>query len=165
MAQERIFTFKGTAGEIHGSNQFGTSDESDESNELDGINKPDESVNPAGGWVQGKGFQIQWQDGPLGRGDERKEPNGASPEDVVTSVIQRMEFYQTSRLSCPENDPGNHETQRSHPVDQPKNPPSGSTKEPRTGNAAGLKAQTRNKTVKIKCPEPQSRPRAQIPFG
>lgn len=105
MAQERIFTFKGTAGEIHGSNQFGTSDESDESNELDGINKPDESVNPAGGWVQGKGFQIQWQDGPLGRGDERKEPNGASPEDVVTSVIQRMEFYQTSRLSCPENDP------------------------------------------------------------
>ena len=37
----------------------------------------DDGDNPAGGVSTGRGFTISWQNGPLGRGNERKEPNGA----------------------------------------------------------------------------------------
>jgi hypothetical protein len=60
--------------------------------------------NPAGGVSSGRGFTISWQNGPLGQGDERKEPNGAFVEDVIQAVIQRLEFYQTSRFSCEANE-------------------------------------------------------------
>ena len=42
----------------------------------------DENGSPAGGCSYGTGWVISWQNGPLGRGNERKEPNGAFVEDV-----------------------------------------------------------------------------------
>lgn len=62
--------------------------------------------NPAGGVASGRGFMISWQNGQLGRGAERVEPNGAFVEDVIQAVIGRIEFYETSsggRFSCIEN--------------------------------------------------------------
>lgn len=58
---------------------------------------------PAGGVSTGTGFTISWQNGPLGRGAERKMPNGAFVEDVLAAVIERIEFYQTSEFACQEN--------------------------------------------------------------
>jgi hypothetical protein len=58
---------------------------------------------PAGGWVQGAGLSIQWQDGPLGRGEERREPNGCFVETVIAAAIQRIEFYEHAGFGCPEN--------------------------------------------------------------
>ncbi len=69
-------------------------------------NSVDENGNPAGGVVVGTGFTISWQDGPLGRGEDRKAPNGAFVEDVIAAVIQRIEHYQTAqngRFYCDEN--------------------------------------------------------------
>lgn len=63
----------------------------------------DENDNPAGGVSSGKGFTISWQNGPLGRGEDRKEPNGAFVEDVLQAVIGRIKFYQNSKFSCVEN--------------------------------------------------------------
>ena len=63
----------------------------------------DENGNPAGGTSSGRGFTISWQNGPLGRGNERKEPNGAFVEDVIDAVIARIEFYQASGFACQEN--------------------------------------------------------------
>lgn len=64
----------------------------------------DSSGNPAGGVSSGRGFTISWQNGPLGRGDARREPNGAFVEDVIAAVIGRIEFYQRSRFACGENE-------------------------------------------------------------
>lgn len=58
---------------------------------------------PAGGYVKGKGIDIVWQKGPLGRGAERVEPNGAFLEDVIVAVIKRLEHYQDSEFKCREN--------------------------------------------------------------
>lgn len=66
-------------------------------------NKKDEAGNPAGGSVLGLGLDITWQNGPLGRGQDRKEPNGAFVEDVITAAISRLEFYQQSVYRCREN--------------------------------------------------------------
>lgn len=66
----------------------------------------DEEGNPAGGVSDGRGFSISWQNGPLGRGNERREPNGAFVEDVIAAVIGRIEFYQTAqdgKFQCVEN--------------------------------------------------------------
>ena len=63
----------------------------------------DEKGRPAGGTSSGRGFTISWQNGPLGRGGERKEPNGAFVEDVLAAVIGRIEFYQASEFACQEN--------------------------------------------------------------
>lgn len=66
-------------------------------------NKKDENGNPTGGSVHGTGLVIYWQDGPLGRGEDRKEPNGAFTETVIAAVVQRIKFYQDSKFACPEN--------------------------------------------------------------
>lgn len=67
-------------------------------------NKADpETGNPAGGATSGRGFTIAWQDGPLGSGPDRIEPNGAFVEDVITAAIGRLEFYQASRFNCETN--------------------------------------------------------------
>ena len=66
-------------------------------------NLHDEHGNPTGGTVTGTGLAISWQDGPLGRGDERKEPNGAFVETVIAAALQRIEFYQDSKFACVEN--------------------------------------------------------------
>lgn len=66
----------------------------------------DENENPAGGGVSGKGLEILWQAGPLGRGDERMEPTGAFVETVLSAVLQRIEFYQVvsnGKFKCREN--------------------------------------------------------------
>ena len=59
----------------------------------------DENGNPCGGITEGVGFTISWQNGPL-RTNNR---NGAFVEDVIKAVIDRMEYYEASKFSCPEN--------------------------------------------------------------
>ena len=66
-------------------------------------NYVDEQGNPAGGIVTGKGLEITWQNGPLGRGENRQEPNGAFVETVIDAVAQRIAFYQNSKFHCIEN--------------------------------------------------------------
>lgn len=66
-------------------------------------NRLDGDENPAGGWVHGVGFDIVWQEGPLGRGDERREPNGAFVETVLAAALQRIEFYNEGKFRCREN--------------------------------------------------------------
>lgn len=66
-------------------------------------NNLDENGNPTGGQVTGVGLSIQWQNGPLGRDGDRKEPNGAFVETVIAAVIQRIEAYQRSKFNCREN--------------------------------------------------------------
>lgn len=63
----------------------------------------DENGNPAGGMYNTTGIRIDWQDGPLGCGPERKEPNGAFVENVIDAAIKRIAFYQASKFSCREN--------------------------------------------------------------
>ncbi len=63
----------------------------------------DNKGRPAGGVSSGRGFTISWQNGPLGRGADRVEPNGAFVEDVLDAVIRRIEFYQASEFACQEN--------------------------------------------------------------
>ena len=65
----------------------------------------DSEGRPAGGVSSGRGFVISWQNGPLGRGATRKDPNGAFCEDVIASVIGRLEFYQTGRETSTEVTP------------------------------------------------------------
>ena len=66
-------------------------------------NWSDESGNPAGGCSGGKGFIVSWQNGPLGRGEDRTEPNGAFVETVLAAVGDRIQFYQDSKFQCVEN--------------------------------------------------------------
>jgi len=71
-----------------------------------GLHELDANGNPAGGASSGTGISITWQNGPLGRGAERTEPNGAFVEGVIQAAIGRLEFYQKangSKFSCREN--------------------------------------------------------------
>jgi hypothetical protein len=70
---------------------------------MTGNHYTDSSGNPAGGTTYGRGFAIGWQCGPLGRGDDRKEPNGAFVEDIIKAAVDRLEFYQASPFACQEN--------------------------------------------------------------
>ena len=58
---------------------------------------------PAGGATYGNGFAISWQNGPLGRGEDRKEPNGAFVEDIIAAAKDRLEYYQKSQFACEAN--------------------------------------------------------------
>jgi len=60
----------------------------------------DADGNPAGGATYGRGFAIAWQNGPLGRGTERQEPNGAFVEDIIAAAVDRLEYYQQSKFVC-----------------------------------------------------------------
>ena len=64
----------------------------------------DKNDNPAGGCSYGIGFAISWQNGPLGRDGERKEPNGAFVEDVIATCKDRIEYYQQSKFKCERNE-------------------------------------------------------------
>lgn len=64
----------------------------------------DTDGNPAGGCTYGTGFAISWQNGPLGSGDSKVKPNGASVEDVISAALDRIVFFQTSKFACPENE-------------------------------------------------------------
>jgi hypothetical protein len=70
---------------------------------FDAANHIDAEGNPAGGRVEGCGMVINWQDGPLGRGADRQEPNGAFVETVIAAAKQRIEFYQSGKFACREN--------------------------------------------------------------
>lgn len=63
----------------------------------------DADGNPAGGVATGRGFTISWQNGPLGKGEARREPNGAFVEDVVEAVADRIRFHQAGKFACEEN--------------------------------------------------------------
>lgn len=63
----------------------------------------DENGNPAGGTTTGVGFVINWQDGPLRVGGERRDPNGAFVEDVIVAAIGRIQYYQLSKFHCLHN--------------------------------------------------------------
>jgi hypothetical protein len=63
----------------------------------------DEDGNPAGGLARMPGVEISWQNGPLGRGADRRGPNGAFVEDVIAIAIDRINYYQASRFACDEN--------------------------------------------------------------
>lgn len=63
----------------------------------------DEAGNPAGGRSQGVGIEIRWQNGPLGTGPDRIEPNGAFVEGVIEAARGRLEYYQGSKFRCEEN--------------------------------------------------------------
>lgn len=67
-------------------------------------NFDDDEGRPAGGYVEGVGLDIFWQNGPLGRVGslERLEPNGAFVETVLAAVQQRLEYYQ-KKFPCREN--------------------------------------------------------------
>lgn len=66
-------------------------------------NRVDGDGRPAGGYVDGRGLRIDWQMGPLGRGDDRLEPNGAFVETVIAAAKQRLEFYNEGEFVCDEN--------------------------------------------------------------
>ena len=66
-------------------------------------NTLDKEGRPLGGVVKAKGLDISWQKGPLGKGLERKKPNGAFVETVIAAALQRLEFYQTTEFHCAEN--------------------------------------------------------------
>ncbi len=73
---------------------------------FEATNNLDENGNPTGGHVRGIGLAIEWQNGPLGRGEERTYPNGAFVETVLDAVKQRIEFYQEAsgwKFACREN--------------------------------------------------------------
>lgn len=69
-------------------------------------NKVDAEGNPAGGSVHGAGLKITWQDGPLGRFQNRHDPTGAFVETVLAATIQRLAWYQAAgggKFKCREN--------------------------------------------------------------
>ncbi len=63
----------------------------------------DENDNPAGGSTFGAGFAISWQNGPLGRGANREDPNGTFVETILAAARDRLKFYQESKFNCQEN--------------------------------------------------------------
>jgi hypothetical protein len=65
-------------------------------------NRVDDDGNPAGGFVKGTGLDIYWQEGPLGHGEGKREPNGAFVETVLAAIVKRIEFYQ-EHFPCREN--------------------------------------------------------------
>lgn len=71
--------------------------------EYTSVHDVDADSNPAGGQSESTGIYVRWQDGPLGRGEERKEPNGAFVETVIAIAKDRLEFYESSKFACPEN--------------------------------------------------------------
>lgn len=66
-------------------------------------NHLDADGKPAGGYAEGVGIRVEWQNGPLGRDEERTEPNGAFVETLIAIVIQRIEHYNSTGFACREN--------------------------------------------------------------
>lgn len=63
----------------------------------------DSNGKPAGGATYGPGLSISWQNGPLGRGEDRTAPNGAFVETVLAAAKDRIGFYQSGEFACQEN--------------------------------------------------------------
>lgn len=64
----------------------------------------DKDGNPSGGTTYGRGFAIGWQNGPLGRGAERVELNGAFVEEIIEAALDRLEFYQSGKFASDFNE-------------------------------------------------------------
>ena len=67
-------------------------------------NETDENGNPKGGTVRGVGLFVDWQNGPLVKDGERVKPNRAFVETLLEVVSQRIQYYQSLRFKCEEND-------------------------------------------------------------
>lgn len=67
------------------------------------IHKSDSDGNPTGGLTESVGIEVVWQNGPLGRGAERQEPNGAFVETVIAIAVDRLQYYQSGKFRCREN--------------------------------------------------------------
>lgn len=73
-----------------------------ESNEVIARNFLNSSGNPAGGFVQGVGMFINWQDRPLGKDENtgRLAPaNGAFIEDALVAARQRLAFFHSGKYA------------------------------------------------------------------
>ena len=57
----------------------------------------------SGGSTYGPGFAVSWQNGPLGRDENRIQPNGAFVETVIKVAIDRLEYYQKSKFASTYN--------------------------------------------------------------
>lgn len=68
------------------------------------VHNLDRDKNPAGGSSRGIGYTVTWQNGALGRGEDRKPQNGAFVEDIILVIISRVEFYQRTKFACTQND-------------------------------------------------------------
>ena len=60
----------------------------------------DDKGNPAGGYSLGPGFGIAWQYGVIAE----KGVNGASIEDIIEALIERVKFLNDSAFKCIENE-------------------------------------------------------------
>jgi hypothetical protein len=73
------------------------------------MNQPFESTHwtedgkPAGGVSKSTGIEVVWQNGPLGRDENRLVPNGAFVETVISIAVDRLNYYQDSQFKCREN--------------------------------------------------------------
>lgn len=67
------------------------------------VHNVDAEGRPAGGTTIGRGFKIDWQNGPLAVDGVRVEPNGTFVEDVIAAALGRIQHYQTSKFRCREN--------------------------------------------------------------
>lgn len=72
--------------------------------ELSETHNTDANGSPTGGKTTGTGISIEWQNGPLGTGEDRKPPNGAFVEGVLQAALGRLQFYQASKFACSENE-------------------------------------------------------------
>ena len=73
---------------------------------IDSSHYTDLDGNPAGGVTWSIGLSVAWQKGPLGRGADRKKPNGAFVEDVIAAALDRLLFYQQTdagKFACRQN--------------------------------------------------------------
>lgn len=69
-------------------------------------NFDDADGNPAGGWAEGIGFHIAWQNGPTRDQETGRKllQDGAFVEDVTKAIIQRLEYYQAGKFASPFNE-------------------------------------------------------------
>lgn len=76
-----------------------------QSNNVIARNYTDNEGNPAGGYAHGVGLCIAWQDGPRGKNEDGTllPANGAFVEDVLVAAHQRLDFFQRSKFTHPDN--------------------------------------------------------------
>lgn len=71
--------------------------------EIKSLHRNDSQGRPAGGITTATGLAVIWQDGPLGIGPTRTEPNGCFVETVIEAARDRLGYYQASGFACHEN--------------------------------------------------------------
>ena len=62
--------------------------------------KLDDKGNPSGGYSLGPGFVIVWQSGVI----TENGVNGASIENIIEALIERVKFLNDSAFKCIENE-------------------------------------------------------------